>query len=65
MVNATFDVLRALFVYFYWVETKNLTLEEIDEKFDGIKHSDVPNLSAVMRGEADMYKTMEADVTEV
>jgi hypothetical protein len=54
-----------LFVYFYWVETKNLTLEEIDEKFDGIKHSDVPNLSAVMRGGANMYETMEADVTEV
>jgi hypothetical protein len=65
MVNATFDVLCVFFVYFYWVETKNLTLEEIDEKFDGIKHSDVPNLGAIMRGEADMSKIMEANVEEV
>jgi hypothetical protein len=47
------------------LKLRNLTLEEIDERFNDFKHSDVPNPSAVMRGEADMYKTMEADVTEV
>ncbi|KAI1335041.1 hexose transporter [Xylariaceae sp. FL0016] len=47
MVNASWNVLFWVFVYFYWVETKGRTLEEIDELFDGEKHSDVPDLSVV------------------
>ncbi|GAM42290.1 hypothetical protein TCE0_044r16128 [Talaromyces pinophilus] len=44
MINASFDILLVLFVIFYWVETRGLTLEEVDIKFDGEKHSAVPNL---------------------
>ncbi|KAI1080818.1 hexose transporter [Whalleya microplaca] len=47
MVNASWNILFWLFVYFYWVETKGKTLEEIDELFDGQKHSDVPDLDVV------------------
>jgi DNA-binding transcriptional MerR regulator len=32
----------------YWVETKGLTLEEIDAIFDHQKHSDVPNIEQMI-----------------
>ncbi|CAK7238137.1 hypothetical protein SEUCBS140593_010363 [Sporothrix eucalyptigena] len=44
MVNASWNILFFIGVYFVWVETKGKTLEEIDELFDGVKHSDVPDL---------------------
>ncbi|KAF2657228.1 hexose transporter [Lophiostoma macrostomum CBS 122681] len=44
IANAGWNILFVAFVYFYWVETKGKTLEEIDILFDGEKHSDVPNL---------------------
>jgi hypothetical protein len=34
----------------YWVETKGLTLEEIDVLFDDNKHSDVPNIEQLIAG---------------
>jgi hypothetical protein len=36
----------------YWVETKGLTLEKIDAIFEGEKHSDVPDVETVRKGEA-------------
>lgn len=36
---------------FYWVETKGKTLEEIDAIFEGQKHSVVPDVETVRRGE--------------
>jgi hypothetical protein len=36
-VNACADVLMVLFVVFFWVETRGLTLEEVDRLFDGEK----------------------------
>lgn len=45
MVNASWNVLLWLVVYFTWVETKGRTLEEISELFDGEKHSDTPDLA--------------------
>ncbi|CAK7233153.1 hypothetical protein SBRCBS47491_008512 [Sporothrix bragantina] len=47
IVNASWNILFFVWVFLYWVETKGKTLEEIDELFDGIKHSDTPNLSAL------------------
>lgn len=35
IINGAWDVLETLFVAFFWVETKGLTLEEIDRIFDG------------------------------
>lgn len=46
MINASWNLLFFVGVYFFWVETKGKTLEEIDELFDGIKHSDAPDLTA-------------------
>ena len=34
----------------FWVETKGLTLEEVDAIFDGAKHSSVPDVEAVRLG---------------
>lgn len=36
----------------YWVETKGKSLEEIDAIFEGEKHSAVPDVEAVRKGEA-------------
>ncbi|CAH0046922.1 unnamed protein product [Clonostachys solani] len=47
VINASWNFLFIIFVYFYWVETKGKTLEEVDELFDGVKHSDVPDLDQV------------------
>ena len=47
MVNASWNFLFIIYVFFFWVETKGKTLEEIDVLFDGIKHSDVPDLKDV------------------
>lgn len=38
IVNASWNILMWLYIYFQWVETKVLTLEEIDVLFDGETH---------------------------
>ncbi|ORX37914.1 general substrate transporter [Kockovaella imperatae] len=53
-VNASWDVLIFIVIIFTWVETKGKTLEEIDEIFEGSKHSDAPNLAKVVAGQARM-----------
>lgn len=40
-VNACFDVLLVVFVVFVWVETRGLTLEEVDKLFDKEKRETV------------------------
>lgn len=47
IINASVDVLMVAFVVAFWVETRGLTLEEVDKIFDGEKHSDVPDLEAI------------------
>ncbi|KAJ4288076.1 hypothetical protein N0V90_012093 [Kalmusia sp. IMI 367209] len=50
IINASVDILMVLFVLVFWVETRGLTLEEVDKIFDGEKHSDVPDLEAIKEG---------------
>lgn len=50
MMNGSWDVLEVVFIWFYWVETKGKSLEEIDEVLEGRKHSEVPDLEQVARG---------------
>ncbi|KAJ7231682.1 sugar transporter [Mycena haematopus] len=52
MINAAWDALEIPFVWWYWVETANKTLEEIDELLDGVKHSTAQDLERVIREEA-------------
>lgn len=47
IVNASADILMLIGVLWYWVETRGLTLEEVDKIFDGEKHSDVPDLKVI------------------
>lgn len=47
IINASIDILMVVFVLIFWVETRGLTLEEVDKIFDGEKHSDAPDLEAV------------------
>jgi hypothetical protein len=54
IINASVDVLMLGGVLWYWVETRGLTLEEVDRVFDGIKHSDVPDLDVIVKGEAEL-----------
>lgn len=65
IINASFDILMIVFVVFYWVETKGLTLEEVDEVFDGVKHSSVPDLEELKRGKVDLVIEGLEPVTQV
>lgn len=51
IINASWDVLEVLFIIFIWVETSNMTLEEIDNVIEGEMHFDAPILTAVMAGD--------------
>ncbi|KAH6986999.1 MFS sugar transporter-like protein [Ilyonectria destructans] len=44
MINAAWDVVQFLFVAYFWVETKGLTLEEIDAKFDLLEQRDAKDV---------------------
>ena len=67
MINGAWNVLEVLFILFYWVETKDKTLEEIDALFEGEKHSDVVDLEVVLSGKldtADILQGIEVPVAE-
>lgn len=51
MMNGAWDVLEVGLIWKYWVETKGKTLEEIDELFEGTKHSDAPDLERIVQAE--------------
>jgi hypothetical protein len=36
IINASVDFLMLAGVILFWVETRGLTLEEVDKKFDGV-----------------------------
>ncbi|OLN85468.1 Lactose permease 28 [Colletotrichum chlorophyti] len=62
IMNGGLNVLFFCFIWWYWVEVRGKTLEEIDALFDGKKHTDTPNLEAVMAGtEDDSWKRSVAD----
>jgi hypothetical protein len=54
MMNGSWDVLEVGFIWWYWVETKGKSLEEIDEVLEGKKHSDVPDLENIRTGKEDL-----------
>ena len=54
MINGSWDVLMIAAIWYFWVETKGKSLEEIDALFEGVKHSDVPDLEDIYRGKADV-----------
>ncbi|KAF2710633.1 putative hexose carrier protein [Pleomassaria siparia CBS 279.74] len=60
MINGSWDIVIVVLIAIYWVETKGRTLEEIDAIFEGEKHSLVPDVEAVRKGEA----KVDADALE-
>ncbi|KEY74753.1 hypothetical protein S7711_06655 [Stachybotrys chartarum IBT 7711] len=64
MVNASWNVLLWVMVWFTWVETKGKTLEEISEIFDGEKHTSAPHY-ADLDSVRFVPKTMDIKETEV
>ena len=62
MVNGAWDVVIIGLLAYYWVETKGMTLEEIDQVLEGTKHSDVPDLEMIYRGKEEISASV---VTEI
>ncbi|KAJ8112285.1 hypothetical protein ONZ43_g5430 [Nemania bipapillata] len=60
VANGSWDVVIAILIAIFWVETKGKTLEEIDAIFEGHKHSPGLDVEDVYRGE----KEIEASVSE-
>ncbi|ORY35341.1 general substrate transporter [Naematelia encephala] len=50
MINGSWDIVILALIAVYWVETKGKSLEEIDAIFEGVKHSDVPDVEEVRLG---------------
>lgn len=53
ILNGAWNLAFMLFIWWYWIEIKGKTLEEIDALFDGRKHSDTPDVEAVLAGTAE------------
>ncbi|KAH0444365.1 hypothetical protein CcaCcLH18_00590 [Colletotrichum camelliae] len=53
IMNAGWNVLFFAFIWWYWVEVLGKTLEEIDALFDGRKHTNTPNMEALVAGRED------------
>lgn len=64
MINASWNFLFLFLVFLFWVETKGKTLEQIDEIFDGMKHSNVPNLDALKGNEKALEFSVVATTAE-
>jgi hypothetical protein len=60
IINASVEILFVAFVLFVWVETRGLTLEEVDKVFDGVKHSDVPDLETIEIGKGGRIEIAES-----
>jgi len=62
MINGAWDVVVVGLLWFYWVETKGKTLEEIDKALEGEKHSNVPDLELIYQGKEDIVEYLSSDV---
>ncbi|KAI1385597.1 uncharacterized protein F4822DRAFT_432452 [Hypoxylon trugodes] len=51
-INGSWDIIVVVLIAVYWVETKGKTLEEIDAIFEGVKHSDIPDVEQIRTGQA-------------
>ncbi|TDZ10335.1 Lactose permease [Colletotrichum sidae] len=53
IINGAWNVLFFVFIWWYWVEVMGKTLEEIDALFDGRKHTNTPDMEAILAGRED------------
>ncbi|KAK2036167.1 sugar transporter [Colletotrichum somersetense] len=47
LINGSWNLVMFAFIAWYWVEIRNKTLEEVDEVFDGVKHSEVVDVKVI------------------
>lgn len=47
MINGAYNALQAIFVYFFWVETRGMTLEAIDQLFGSFRSTSATLEAAV------------------
>lgn len=50
ILNGAWDIFELVVIIFYWVETRNLSLEEISALFDGEVHSQVTGINDIIHG---------------
>ncbi|KAH8681694.1 general substrate transporter [Xylariales sp. PMI_506] len=55
IINGFVDILMVLCVCYYFVETRGLTLEEVDQVLDRVKHSDIPDLVPLIQEDDNSY----------
>lgn len=60
MINGAWDVLEVAFVAYFWIETANLSLEQIDQKFVST-YGKLPKLDGEDAGESEMVTTIQVD----
>ncbi|KAI2635871.1 putative hexose carrier protein [Hypomontagnella submonticulosa] len=70
MINGSWDIVIAVLIAVYWVETKGKTLEEIDALFEGTKHSSIPDVEQVRTGQATLdvgaiEQQLQADIKAI
>ncbi|KAK7936584.1 uncharacterized protein PG986_015022 [Apiospora aurea] len=53
IMNGAWNLFFFAFVWWYWIEIRGKTLEEIDALFDGGKRSSAPDVAEVLAGRAD------------
>jgi len=59
VINASVDILMVIFVVIFWVDTRGLTLEEVDRLFNNMNSSSVPGLEAVRMADRTALGTVE------
>lgn len=64
MINGAWDVVMLVMILYWWVETKGKTLEEIDELIEGTRHSGMPDLDQIIKGQKDVEKYLTGTVAE-
>ncbi|KAH8653739.1 general substrate transporter [Xylariales sp. PMI_506] len=68
VLNGVWNVFEFLVVVFYWVETRNMSLEEVSAIFDGEVHSNITDIKKIIQGQDGALESAEktlATVTEV
>ncbi|KAL4735387.1 hypothetical protein BDV11DRAFT_173912 [Aspergillus similis] len=64
LINATWNVVQFVFVAYFWIETKGLTLEQIDAKFESLNPSILDGVEAEKQMENDTRVTIVTDGTK-
>lgn len=65
MINAAWNVLEVAFVAYFWIETKDMTLEQIDEKLLGL-YGKVRYVDGIegAEGKGDIVQTVKMEEKE-